>query len=77
MAVIRKKEMKTLSNDELNEKLSQIKAELSHERASIASGTRAENPGRVRELRRTIARILTLLHERELNATKTTEVKPE
>lgn len=65
MAVIRKKEIRSLSKSELDEKLGQLKAELSRERAAIASSTRAENPGRVRELRRTIARILTITHEKE------------
>jgi large subunit ribosomal protein L29 len=65
VAVIRKKEIRSLSKSELDEKLGQLKAELSRERAAIASSTRAENPGRVRELRRTIARILTITHEKE------------
>ncbi len=65
MAVIRKKEIRSRRKGELDEKLGQLKAELSREKAAIASGTRAENPGRVRELRRTIARILTILHEKE------------
>lgn len=29
----------------------------------MASGTRPENPGRIKEVRRTIARILTIEHE--------------
>ena len=64
MAIIKKKEMKNLSNDELKEKLQELSIELSSEKAAIASGTRAENPGRVREIRKTIARILTILNQR-------------
>jgi ribosomal protein L29 len=31
----------------------------------VASGTKPDNPGKIKEIKRTIARILTVLHERE------------
>ena len=54
-----------MSTEELNERLQELRTELATERGAIASGTKAENPGRIKELRRTIARILTVLQERK------------
>lgn len=70
MSILRKKELRSLGNEELNEKLSQLRSELSVEKGSIASGTKPENSGRVKEIKRTIARILTILHEREKGGKK-------
>lgn len=50
-----------LSETELNSKAIELKQELAKERAVIASGTRSEKPGKIRGLRRDIARILTAL----------------
>jgi len=49
--------------DEMKAKLWEMRSELARERAVIASGGSLENPGRVRELRRTIARLLTVIKE--------------
>lgn len=55
---------------ELEKKLQEIKAELSKEKAAVASGTQPENPGRIKELRRAIARILTIKKEMEVGPKK-------
>ena len=64
VAIIRKKDLKALGNEELKEKERQLRAELMRESASVAYGSKAENPGRIGETRRTIARIETILRER-------------
>ena len=77
MAILRIKEMRRMGNEELKERLQELRTELATEKGAIASGTRAENPGKIKELRRTIARILTVLHERETGKViteKTSEV---
>ncbi len=51
--------------DEAREKLAALRKELAKQRAVIASGTRPENPGKVRSIRKDIARILTILNEKE------------
>lgn len=53
-----------MSSDDLKKKVHEMRAELSRELAAVASGTRPENPGRIKELKRTIARILTILNSR-------------
>jgi len=46
--------------EEQKKKVSELRAELTTIRTQVKSGGTVENPARVRELRRTIARILTL-----------------
>ncbi len=58
---LKHQELLKLSEKELNEKAIELKQELAKERAVIASGTRSEKPGKIRKIRREIARILTAL----------------
>ena len=58
-------ELRKLSDDELKEKISECKAELFNLRFSQANGT-LEQPSRVKELRKAVARMKTILREREL-----------
>lgn len=48
----------------LKSRLSELRNELRVDRANVASGGKASNPGRIKELRKSIARILTVLKER-------------
>ena len=54
-------ELLKMNEKELTDKAIELKQELAKERAVIASGTRSEKPGKIRKLRREIARILTAL----------------
>ena len=58
------KELRQKSPEELKELLKDLRAELVKERAQIEAGLRPENPGRIRAIRRDIARILTILREK-------------
>jgi large subunit ribosomal protein L29 len=53
-----------MSNEERLQQLQQLRNELAREKAAISSGTRPENAGRIRERRKTIARILTIMAEK-------------
>jgi len=64
MAIIHIKELRGLEDNALDRKLAELRSELNTELGAIAAGGRASNPGRIRELRRTIARILTIKRER-------------
>jgi large subunit ribosomal protein L29 len=64
MAIMRKKEARELSPSVLDQKLDELSLELNAERGTVASGGKASNAGRIRELRRTIARILTIKREK-------------
>ena len=58
-------EIRELSTDELNEKVYELKQELLSLRFQHATG-QLENGKKITELRKTIARIYTLIKEREL-----------
>ena len=63
------KEIRDKSNDELLKTLDESKKELFDLRFEKATGS-IDNPMRIRELRKTIARILTVLKEREMEGNK-------
>ena len=63
MAIVKAKEIRAMTDDKLQKQLADLKNELLKERAITSTGGAPENPGRIRELRRTIARILTIQKE--------------
>jgi len=60
MAILRKKEIREMSEKERKEKLNELKLELMKEKGAIEVGGSIKSPGRIREIRKTIARILTI-----------------
>lgn len=60
------KEIRELSNEEINNKINEYKEELFNLRFSQATGN-LERPSRINELRKLVARMKTILRERELN----------
>lgn len=63
-------ELRELSVDEIREKLEETKEELFNLRFQHATG-QLDNYRRLRELRQDVARVKTLLRERELEPTET------
>lgn len=59
MPILRKREISQLLPEEGKKKLQELRTELGKMRTTVEFGGRIENPARVRELRRTIARLLT------------------
>ncbi|MCX8154006.1 MAG: 50S ribosomal protein L29 [Candidatus Bathyarchaeota archaeon] len=70
MAILRLKDIRSMSSAERKNKLSELKLELARMKTMIKAGGAVENPARIRELRRTIARILTVEHEAKQYAEK-------
>lgn len=64
MAVARMSELRGMDVETLKSRLLELRNELRVEKGHIAGGGRATNPGRIRELRRSIARVLTVLKEK-------------
>ena len=64
MAIIKKKQMKEMSDADLARRLSELRLEMAKEKSQIAIGGTASNPGRVGEVKRTIARIMTEINRR-------------
>lgn len=64
MAIFKIEEIRNMSPDELSEELHKLEMELIRERGLVTSGGAPEKPGRIKEIRRTIARIKTVERER-------------
>ncbi|VVB57780.1 50S ribosomal protein L29 [Candidatus Anstonella stagnisolia] len=76
MAIMKKKEMRESSDTTLQEKLTTYVRELNFEKGVVKNGGRTSNPGKIKELRHTVARILTILHERKESKTVGTKLPP-
>ena len=61
------KEVRELNNEQLAEKLVELKKDLFNLRLQLATN-QLDNPVKIRETKKAIARIQTVLRERELNA---------
>lgn len=64
MPILRIREIRQLLPEEREKRLAELRTELTRLRTNVKSGGTVENVARVRELRRTIARILTVAHEK-------------
>jgi large subunit ribosomal protein L29 len=64
LPILRKREIKQLLPEEREKKLTEMRTELAKLRTSVKAGGTVDNVGRIRELKRTIARILTTTHEK-------------
>lgn len=62
-------DIRNMSVDEMNQKVSSLKEELFNLRFQLATG-QLDNPKRIREVKKTIARIKTVQREDELKAEK-------
>lgn len=63
MALLRMNEIRELSPEERQERLKRLKDDLMHERGLAAMGGAPASPGKIRAIRKNIARILTLERE--------------
>ena len=61
--VLKPKEIRDLTPEGRHEKLMELKLELLHERGVAAMGGSPPSPGKIRQLRTSIARLLTIMHE--------------
>ncbi len=66
MALLRTKEIRTMDAETIAKKLTELRDELMHERGVAAMGGAPPNPGKIRALRKNIARILTIMRDEEL-----------
>ncbi len=64
MAILRAKDIRKMEEKDIEKHLKDLYLELSKERANIHIGATVTSPGRVREIRKTIARIKTIKNEK-------------
>ena len=63
MAILKIKQIRAMKKDEAQRKLSELKLELLKEQANVKMGRPIKNTGKIGELRRAVARILTIQKE--------------
>ena len=73
MPILRLKDINSMSSEERAKKLSELRAELARLKTMVRAGGAVENPARIRELRKTIAKILTIENEDKLGLRKKEE----
>ena len=66
MPILRLKVISGMSSEERTKKLDELRAELARLRTMVRAGGAVENPARMKELRKTIAQILTIENENKL-----------
>lgn len=66
MAILRLKEIRDMSSEERMKKVRELRTELVRIRTMVKAGGGVENPARVKELRKAIARLLTVEGESQL-----------
>jgi large subunit ribosomal protein L29 len=71
LPILRKREIKQLLPEERQKKLTELRTELVKLRTSVKAGGNVENVGRIRELRRTVARLMTIQNQPANERTKT------
>lgn len=78
MPLLRTKEIRDMSSEERLKKIGDFRTELVRLQTMIRAGGTVENPARIKQLRKTIARILTIENEEKLKLNKAKkEEKPE
>jgi len=63
MTTIQPSEIRAMGPEKAKEKLEELRVELMHERGVAAMGGAPPNTGKIRALRKQVARILTILNE--------------
>ncbi len=65
MAIFRIDEIRNMSEEEIADELQRLENDLIRERGIVVAGGAPEKPGRIKDIRRTIARIKTIQTERK------------
>jgi len=61
---VKKKELKSLGKEEMEKQLKDLMMEMMKAKSQVAAGS-AKNPGQVKQIRKNIARILTIKNKEE------------
>jgi len=66
LPILRMSQIREMSREDQEKRLEEFRTELSKVNTMIKAGGSIENPGRVKALKKTIARVLTVIREEEL-----------
>jgi large subunit ribosomal protein L29 len=76
MPILRVKEIRNMQHEERVKKLDELRTELQRLKTMIKAGGTIENPARIRALRKTVARILTIDTEPKPEPEKKPKIEP-
>ncbi len=65
MVIFKIDEIRNMNEEEIAEELRKLESDLIRERGVVTAGGAPEKPGRIRDIRKTIARINTVKQERK------------
>lgn len=65
MAILTADEIRNMDESEIKQRKTDLQKELVQEKGQIEVGGFTDNPGRIKEMKKTIARIKTVLNEQE------------
>ena len=64
MAVLKSRDARKMGKEDLDKRTHELRLEVAKEKANIAIGAPVSSPGKMRDMKRTIARILTIKREK-------------
>lgn len=70
MPILRIKDIRGMSSEDRTKRIGELRTELVRLKTMIKAGGTVENPARIKAIRRTIARLLTIQREEELGISK-------
>lgn len=70
---IKNKEIQQMEKAQLESKLKELKKELMKINTQKSTGSNPENPGKIKQIKKTIARMLTTLNSKNWKEVKTTK----
>lgn len=73
MPILRIRDIRGMSSEERAKRVSDLRTELARLRTMVRAGGAVENPARIRALRKTIAKVLTIDREEKLGIIETEE----
>jgi large subunit ribosomal protein L29 len=71
------KDLRSMSKEDMKSKLIELRKELIKHNAQIATGTTPKSPGQVREIKKTIAKILTIVGNQTTKGSDVTHTQQE
>ncbi len=75
MSLIRKSEIKQMNEVQIKNKLEELRKEMMKINTQLSTHTTPENPGRIRLVKKTIAKLLTKIHNQKKTEEKSIEKK--
>lgn len=72
---MKNKEIRSMDKESLKTKLSELKKELIKINAQVAIGTTPKSPGQVKALKKTVAKIMTIMNEKPTETKEKVVVK--